>query len=183
MAQLYTAHQKWQLLREVGPPESDRDICTRPEQETLFGEHPDPDIRKAINKTLPNPLHGVSFHRANFAVSLVQHSDYSASTMSPPNGISLQGTVYVARENADKFLEAFQAVFKLVVAEPDCVFVEVFQSQEDPGTISWVEDWYAQLGSPLRVARSSTNRQEIGPSQRNGFSKYAKRTSADDWQS
>ncbi len=57
-------------------------------------------------------------------------------------GVSLQVTVYIAPENVDKFFEYFKPVYDRVIAEPECQFFEVYQSAEDPGAISFVEDWY-----------------------------------------
>lgn len=65
-----------------------------------------------------------------------------ASTTSP--GISLHATVFIAAENVDKFFEACRPVFDKIIAEPECTFFELYQSPENPGEISWVENWYAQ---------------------------------------
>lgn len=62
-------------------------------------------------------------------------ADFSA------NGFSLHVTVYIAPEDVPKFMEAYKPVFDMVIGEPECVFFEVYQSPEDPGTISWVENW------------------------------------------
>ncbi|KAI1207254.1 uncharacterized protein F4807DRAFT_192653 [Annulohypoxylon truncatum] len=56
-------------------------------------------------------------------------------------GTSLHVTVHVAPENVEKFLAAFKEVFDVVAAEPDCLFFEVYKSAEEPGKISWVENW------------------------------------------
>uniref|UniRef100_A0A8H7TI00 ABM domain-containing protein n=1 Tax=Bionectria ochroleuca TaxID=29856 RepID=A0A8H7TI00_BIOOC len=56
-------------------------------------------------------------------------------------GVSIQNTAYVAPENVTKYLEAAKWLFDQVIAEPDIVFFEVYQSPEDPGRISWIEDW------------------------------------------
>lgn len=66
----------------------------------------------------------------------------SSSSSSSGHGLSLQVTVYLAPENVPKFLEHFKPVFDNVVAEPECKFFELYQSIEEPGTLSWVEDWY-----------------------------------------
>lgn len=50
-------------------------------------------------------------------------------------------TVYIRPENLGKFWEAFKPLYDNVIAEPECTFFEVYQSPEDPGTISWVENW------------------------------------------
>ncbi|KAI1118071.1 hypothetical protein F5Y14DRAFT_400990 [Nemania sp. NC0429] len=56
-------------------------------------------------------------------------------------GMSLHVTVHVAPENAVAFFEAFIPVFEKAKDEPECISFEVYQDPEDPGTISWVEDW------------------------------------------
>ncbi|KAI1177136.1 hypothetical protein F4777DRAFT_216338 [Nemania sp. FL0916] len=56
-------------------------------------------------------------------------------------GWSLHVTVYIAPENVDRFLAAFKPVFNKVVAEPECLFFEMYQSPQEPGKISWVENW------------------------------------------
>ncbi|KAI0105196.1 hypothetical protein F4776DRAFT_668723 [Hypoxylon sp. NC0597] len=56
-------------------------------------------------------------------------------------GISLHVTVHIAPENVERFLVAFKAVFDVVAAEPECLFFEVYKSVEEPGKISWVENW------------------------------------------
>ncbi|KAF9893978.1 hypothetical protein FE257_008949 [Aspergillus nanangensis] len=55
--------------------------------------------------------------------------------------ISLQITVCIAEENIPKFFEYFKPVYDKVIAEPACTFFELYQSQENPGEISWVENW------------------------------------------
>ncbi|KAI0534756.1 hypothetical protein GGR58DRAFT_505018 [Xylaria digitata] len=65
--------------------------------------------------------------------------------MSFTHGLSLHVTVYVAPENVDRFFAAFKPVFNRVIAEPECLFFEVYQSPQEPGKICWVEDW---SGSP-----------------------------------
>ncbi|KAI1389469.1 uncharacterized protein F4822DRAFT_398454 [Hypoxylon trugodes] len=55
--------------------------------------------------------------------------------------ISLHVTVHIAPENVQRFLAAFKGIFDLVAAEPECLFFEVYTSAEEPGKISWVENW------------------------------------------
>jgi quinol monooxygenase YgiN len=57
------------------------------------------------------------------------------------SGISLHVSITIDKSNVDKFFEAFKSIFEVVTAEPRCLFFEVYQSSEDPGKISWVEDW------------------------------------------
>ncbi|TGJ85489.1 hypothetical protein E0Z10_g3232 [Xylaria hypoxylon] len=61
--------------------------------------------------------------------------------MSFTHGLSLYVTVYIAPENVDCFFAAFKPVFEKVVAEPECLFFEVYQSRYEEGKICWVEDW------------------------------------------
>ncbi|KAF4952294.1 hypothetical protein FSARC_12682 [Fusarium sarcochroum] len=61
--------------------------------------------------------------------------------METSTSISLHVTVYLKPEDVPKFFEYFRPVYDKVVAEPECTFFEVYQSQEDPGTIRWVENW------------------------------------------
>ncbi|KAI1199659.1 hypothetical protein F5X97DRAFT_114801 [Nemania serpens] len=56
-------------------------------------------------------------------------------------GWSLHVTVYIAPENIDRFMAAFKPVFNKVAAEPECLFFEMYQSPQEPGKISWVENW------------------------------------------
>ncbi|KAI0514497.1 hypothetical protein F5B22DRAFT_230195 [Xylaria bambusicola] len=57
------------------------------------------------------------------------------------SGWSLHVTVYIAPDNVDRFLAAFKPVFNKVVAEPECLFFEMYQSPQEPGKLSWVENW------------------------------------------
>jgi quinol monooxygenase YgiN len=57
--------------------------------------------------------------------------------------LSLHVTVYIDPANKTAFFEAFKPVFDLVVAEPELIFFEVYQSPDEPGKLSWVENWCA----------------------------------------
>jgi len=69
--------------------------------------------------------------------------------MASPHGISLQVTVHIDPKNVDEFFHHFKPLYDAVVAEPELRFFEVYQSQEDPGTISWVEHWFVFFLLPL----------------------------------
>ncbi|KAL4928966.1 putative quinol monooxygenase [Aspergillus undulatus] len=60
------------------------------------------------------------------------------------HGISIQMTVTLKPEDVRTFWDAFRPVFEKVTAEPECTFFEVYQSEE-PGTISWTENWHAHF--------------------------------------
>jgi quinol monooxygenase YgiN len=62
--------------------------------------------------------------------------------MPPFNGLSVQMTAYMDPKDLPQFWELFRPVFEKVIAEPHCTFFEVYQSPEDPGTISWIENWF-----------------------------------------
>ncbi|KAI1345088.1 hypothetical protein F5Y15DRAFT_410766 [Xylariaceae sp. FL0016] len=81
-------------------------------------------------------MSNIMFHAPGIRPSL---NYYCTTPHSFPEGI----TVHVAPEDATRFLEAFKPVFDLVVAEPECLFFEVYRSAEEPGRISWVENWAA----------------------------------------
>jgi quinol monooxygenase YgiN len=63
--------------------------------------------------------------------------------MSSQPFLSLHVTVTVAPENAERFLEALKPAYDAVIAEPECVFFEVFRSPEEPGIFKFVENWNA----------------------------------------
>jgi hypothetical protein len=56
-------------------------------------------------------------------------------------GLSLHATVHIKPEDVPQFMEQARYIFDKVVSEPECVFFELYQSPEDPGTFSWVENW------------------------------------------
>jgi quinol monooxygenase YgiN len=58
-------------------------------------------------------------------------------------GVSVHVTITISPENVFRFFEEFQPVYEKVIAEPDCTYFEVFQLPDDPGVISWVENWYS----------------------------------------
>ncbi|XHG02352.1 hypothetical protein AWENTII_005708 [Aspergillus wentii] len=57
--------------------------------------------------------------------------------MDSSHGISLQVTIFIKPEDLPKFWESFMPVYNKVIAEPECTFFEVYQSPEEPGTLSW----------------------------------------------
>ncbi|KAL3455672.1 hypothetical protein BJX64DRAFT_297366 [Aspergillus heterothallicus] len=69
------------------------------------------------------------------------------STPSSSPGLSLQVTIFIDPENVPKFFEAFLPAYEKVTAEPECTFFEVYQSLENPGELSWVENWQKKTAS------------------------------------
>lgn len=59
-----------------------------------------------------------------------------------PHGVSLHATIQIAPENVTRFIEFAKPIVEVVTAEPECQFFELYQSIEDPGVISWVENWF-----------------------------------------
>ena len=59
----------------------------------------------------------------------------------PEYGISLQVTVWIAPENKAAFLAAAKPIIESVTAEPECTYFEVFEAEDEPGCIHWVENW------------------------------------------
>ena len=57
------------------------------------------------------------------------------------HGTSIHVTITVAPENAEKFLALLKPCFDAVTAEPECLFFEVFQDPEEPGSFRFVENW------------------------------------------
>ncbi|PYI04695.1 hypothetical protein BO78DRAFT_319995 [Aspergillus sclerotiicarbonarius CBS 121057] len=55
---------------------------------------------------------------------------------------SVHATVYINPDDLPKFWDAFRPVYDKVIAEPECTLFEVYQSQEEPGTLTWVENWH-----------------------------------------
>jgi len=78
----------------------------------------------------------------NYIHISTQFDPSTSTAMASPHGISLQVTIRIAPENVETFFKHFKPLYEAVVAEPELRFFEVYQSQEDPGTISWVEHWF-----------------------------------------
>jgi len=60
---------------------------------------------------------------------------------------SVHITVHVAPENAAKYLNIFKDVFAVISAEPELRYMEVYQALDNPGIISWVENWFVLFHS------------------------------------
>lgn len=59
--------------------------------------------------------------------------------------LSLHVKLTIAPENVQKFLEALKPAYDAVCAEPECTFFEVYQLQDQPGTLKFVENWNADV--------------------------------------
>jgi hypothetical protein len=87
------------------------------------------------------------------------------------SGWSLHVTVYIAPENVDSFLAAFKPVFDKVVAEPECLFFEMYLSPQEPGKISWVENWLVSVLRCKAMDGKNTNH-VIGQNHQSGSSRW-----------
>lgn len=67
-----------------------------------------------------------------------------AATYTGPS-FSLHVTITIDPSNIEKFFEALKPAYDAVIAEPECVFFEVYQSSSEPGVIKFVENWNASL--------------------------------------
>jgi quinol monooxygenase YgiN len=65
---------------------------------------------------------------------------------------SLHVKITVAPENAQKFLDALKPAYDAVTAEPECIFFEVYQSEEEPGVFKFVENWNASKDWMMNVS-------------------------------
>ncbi|KAK4186127.1 hypothetical protein QBC35DRAFT_502123 [Podospora australis] len=62
-----------------------------------------------------------------------------------PYGVSLHATIQIAPQNVTRFIEYAKDIVATVIQEPLCHFFELYLSAEEPGVISWVENWDATL--------------------------------------
>jgi len=79
------------------------------------------------------------------------------ATEPSPYGVSLHATIQIAPENVTSFLEWGKQIVAVVTAEPLCHFFELYQSIEDSGVISWVEDWFVLSHFNLRSKEMVAN--------------------------
>lgn len=55
--------------------------------------------------------------------------------------MSLHVTYYIEPSKVDDFLAALKPAYDGVIAEPECIFFEVYQSPDNPGVFKFVENW------------------------------------------
>jgi hypothetical protein len=68
-----------------------------------------------------------------------------ASYTGPPSRVSLHVTFHIDPSNVPAFLKALKPAYDAVIAEPECVFFEVYQSPTTPGQIKFIENWDASV--------------------------------------
>ncbi|KAL4886837.1 hypothetical protein BJY04DRAFT_212810 [Aspergillus karnatakaensis] len=57
------------------------------------------------------------------------------------HGTSIHMTVFIKPETVERFWDLFRPVLAKIKEEPDLLFFEAYQSPDEPGVISWVENW------------------------------------------
>ncbi|KAF1954591.1 hypothetical protein CC80DRAFT_493718 [Byssothecium circinans] len=67
----------------------------------------------------------------------------STPTSTSTSSFSLHVTYYINPAKADDFLAALRPAYEGVIAEPECIFFEVYTSRNEPGTFKLVENWNA----------------------------------------
>lgn len=61
--------------------------------------------------------------------------------MAPTSGACAQITVFIDPEKVDEFFKMFDAMLPKLKARPELLFFAVFTSPEEPGKITWIEQW------------------------------------------
>lgn len=72
-------------------------------------------------------------------------------------GFNIQASIYVDPDKLDEFFEAIRPMCEITQDEPECVFFEAYQAQDDPGHIRLVENWFV-LPRATVVAGADTSR-------------------------
>lgn len=78
--------------------------------------------------------------------------------MASSEGFSLHVTVWIDPSNVDEFKKHMQPVYDMVISQPECEYFEIFQGTEDPGQLSWVENWYDPFCITSKVTTNLTCR-------------------------
>ena len=71
-------------------------------------------------------------------------------------------------EHIDAFFAALRPVFDVCVAEHECLYFDIVQDPEQPGTICWVENVDGLVGSVTNVSSRLHVRDERRSGQRSG---------------
>ncbi|KAH8168716.1 hypothetical protein LIA77_10842 [Sarocladium implicatum] len=59
------------------------------------------------------------------------------------HGICVRVTIYLNPSDVDAFFAVFKPVFDAICAERELMSFEIYRSPEEPGKISWAENWNA----------------------------------------
>lgn len=73
---------------------------------------------------------------------------------------SLQITIWISPENVPKYFETLRPLYEKIIAEPECTFFEYYEDPEEPGRISWVENWYVIRSFYYLISRISLAMEE-----------------------
>jgi len=58
---------------------------------------------------------------------------------------SVHVTVYIDPDHLPAFFEILKPFYDAVAAEPECIFIELYQAPDKPGVFKLVENWNASL--------------------------------------
>ncbi|KAL4803089.1 hypothetical protein BDV18DRAFT_145107 [Aspergillus unguis] len=67
------------------------------------------------------------------------------------SNLSIYITATIDPKNRDKFFETFLPFYQEITALPGCTFFEVYESPENPGEISWMENWSLSVDEVLAI--------------------------------
>lgn len=104
------------------------------------------------------------------------------------NTFSLHVTVHIKPEDLDSFYEAMKPVFEAVCNEPELLYFEMFQDPDEPGKLSWVENWNASVEWLMKVRlplllllKVRQGRGRVGDVDERGRYNYRKTTTSPTW--
>lgn len=60
-------------------------------------------------------------------------------------GFNIQASIHVSPDRLDEFFQLIGQIMDRKMADPKCLFVEAYQSADDPGHIRLVENWLVSL--------------------------------------
>ncbi|KAH7304512.1 hypothetical protein B0I35DRAFT_444939 [Stachybotrys elegans] len=60
-------------------------------------------------------------------------------------GFNIQASLFVSPDKLNDFLDLIKPIMERTMADPKCLFVEAYQSVDDPGHIRLVENWNASV--------------------------------------
>ena len=73
----------------------------------------------------------------------------------PLPGFSLHITITIKPEDVTVFIPLLTTVVEKNAALPEFVFFELYQSPEDAGVLSWVENWTESIEWVMKASRSN----------------------------
>lgn len=61
----------------------------------------------------------------------------------PFHGVSVHATITIDPADVPAFYKLLKPVYDDVIAEPECTLFEVYENPNNPGEISYVQNWCA----------------------------------------